>query len=71
MKQYLTRAMPAWGIMTLLALVCAGCGSKDSETRPVGTPAGGSTSPLPPQAQAAVQAQEKADAAQHAARAPR
>jgi len=59
--------MPAWGVMTLLALICAGCGSKDSETRPVG----GSTSPLPPQAQAAAQAQEKADAAARAARAPR
>ena len=59
-------------VFILFALAyCSGCGSRES-TPPVGTetPAISGATGLPPQAKAAAEAQQRTDAAAHAARAP-
>lgn len=72
-KDHITAILSAWSLLVLLTLTCcAGCGNKDSSKTPAGTgaPAAAGTASLPMSAQSAAQAQEKSDAANHAAHAP-
>ncbi len=61
-------ALSAFCAIALLTV--SGCGNKAATDTSASQPVAGGTSSLPSQAQAAAQAQEKADAANHAAHAP-
>ena len=72
-EKFITVKLPMLRVFILLALTyCSGCGSRESSPPAgTGTPSTGGAAGLPPQAKAVAEAQQRTDAAAHAARAPR